>query len=146
MKRDNSLFLTKLLINTVIVLIPIIAIFSSKIIYLFLEVNKLLTIELYLNISFYLSLAVAFIILIELKTLIKNIENDNIFEVCNIKILKRISYYFFIEAMIAFVSSFYLLSWALIMLASFFMALIIRVLKNVFRKAYLIKLENDYTV
>lgn len=146
MKRDNSLFLTKLLINTVIVLIPIIAIFSSKIIYLFLEVNKLLAIALYLNISFYLSLAVAFIILIELKTLIKNIENDNIFEVCNIKILKRISYYFFIEAMIAFVSSFYLLSWALIMLASFFMALIIRVVKNVFRKAYLIKLENDYTV
>lgn len=146
MKRDNSLFLTKLLINTVIVLIPIIAIFSSKIIYLFLEVNKLLAIALYLNISFYLSLAVAFIILIELKTLIKNIENDNIFEVCNIKILKRISYYFFIEAMIAFVSSFYLLSWVLIMLASFFMALIIRVVKNVFRKAYLIKLENDYTV
>lgn len=104
------------------------------------------SIFLQLVILLYLSMIPAAIILVKLNTLLSNIRKEKIFEYQNVTCLRVISYCCFAIALISGVMLFWrILAFALVI--SFgFVGLLLRVLKNVFEQAVLLREENDLTV
>lgn len=84
--------------------------------------------------------------LYELYRLLCSIEIKNVFTAQNTAILGRLSLCCIAAAVICLASTFYYPSFAVPAVAGAFLALILHVLKNVFRQAVAIKDENDYTI
>lgn len=95
---------------------------------------------------FYPSSVFAAIILYSLIKLLKNIREDEVFIIDNVKYLKKVSWCCVIIGVIAFVGGIFYLPCVLISCAGFFVGMLLRVLKNVMQKAVEIKEENDLTV
>lgn len=91
-------------------------------------------------------LGVGLIILFFLRRLIKNIDNDETFGERNIKYLRIISWLCILETIILFASAFYYFPWIFVAGVTAFVGLIVRIIKNVFCQALLIKEENDFTI
>ena len=146
MNKYNSIIFTKifLLVSQVFLVFLGIGLYPLLMFY-----TKILGMESYFIlflISFYLCIGFGFYILITLDRLIKNIEREEIFIIENVSYLRYISWASFIIAIICFISAFYYVEWILGFVVGVFMGAILRVIKNVFEKAILIKEENDYTV
>lgn len=94
----------------------------------------------------YLCLALAFFILRHLYKLLNNIRQDQIFTNINIAILRSISWECMAVACICAIASIGYMSFLLVSIVFAFIALIIRVVKNVIAQAKLMKEENDYTI
>lgn len=97
-------------------------------------------------ILFYVCAAMAFIALFFLNKLIKNIRSSEIFITENTKILRILSWCCYAVAIAAFIYNFWEYYYIIVSAAAAFFGLIIRVLKNVFRKAVEIREENDGTI
>ncbi len=82
----------------------------------------------------------------DLRKLLWNISCGNVFLVCNVAILRRLSWYCIIAGLIFFVSGFFYLPFFFLSIAAAFIGLILRVVKNVFSEAVALKDENDYTI
>jgi len=93
-----------------------------------------------------LCLGIGLIILYFLNKLIKNIENEKTFNERNILLLRITSWFCFLEALILLVSSSYYFPWFFVAGVAAFMGVIVRIIKNVFCQALLIKEENDFTI
>lgn len=91
-------------------------------------------------------LGVGLIILFLLQRLIQNIDNDETFSERNIKILRVTSWLCFFEALILVISTSYYFPWLFVAGVAGFVGLVVRVIKNVFCQALLIKEENDFTI
>lgn len=91
-------------------------------------------------------LGLALVILFYLNKLIKNIDKNNVFSSENVRILRIISWLCNIEGLMLLISSIYYLPWIFVAGLGVFVGLIVRVVKNVFCQAILIKDENDYTI
>lgn len=86
------------------------------------------------------------IALFMLNFLLKNIQNEHIFIVPNVKYIKICSWCCICVAVICFVSALYYLPFAIVSIAAAFMGLILRIIKNVFDNAIIIKQDYDLTI
>ena len=97
-------------------------------------------------ITLYLAAAVALVIVTALDRLLSNIRHDKVFIPANVKILRLISYCCFAVSVIFIYFSFIRpFAWLVVIAAAFF-GLILRVIKNVFEQAIILKEENDFTI
>lgn len=97
-------------------------------------------------VALYLVAVIALVVLFSLQRLLYNIKLDEVFTPENVRILRLLSWCCFAVAVIfALLGIAYLFS-LLIAAAAVFIALILRVLKNVFSIAVELKAENDYTI
>lgn len=94
----------------------------------------------------YLSLLPAGTLLWNLHRLLQRIGRGEVFVRANERALRRISWCCIAEAAICVVSCLYYLPFLLVSIAAGFMALIVRVIKNVFAEAIALKDENDFTI
>ena len=78
--------------------------------------------------------------------LLANIRKEAVFTEKNTRYLRGMSWCCLAAGLIFLVSSFYYLPFFALCAAAVFMALILRVIKNVFAQAEEIKKENDYTI
>ncbi|MBL1229107.1 DUF2975 domain-containing protein [Enterococcus sp. BWB1-3] len=93
-----------------------------------------------------LCLGIGLVILYFLYQLIRNIEKEKIFTEQNIKLLRITSWLCFLEAIILLISSSYYFPWFFVAGVAAFVGVIVRIIKNVFCQARLIKEENDFTI
>ena len=78
--------------------------------------------------------------------MLSNIRSGQIFEHDNVNCLRVISYSCFIIAVIAAVMIYWRILAFVVVVAFGFVGLLLRVLKNVFEQAVLLREENDLTV
>lgn len=97
-------------------------------------------------ITLYLCLAVAIFLLFDLYKLLTNIKQDQIFIYDNVNCLRRISWLCIIVGIITLVSTIQYMPFILVSITFAFIALIVRVVKNVIEQAIFIKEENDFTI
>lgn len=98
------------------------------------------------NVTVYLAMIPAFLILFLLHILLTNIKNEEVFIMKNVTVLRVISYACFALSLISAVMIIWRLLALVICLAFAFIGLLLRVLKNVFEQAVIIREENDLTV
>ncbi|MBQ8647308.1 MAG: DUF2975 domain-containing protein [Oscillospiraceae bacterium] len=84
--------------------------------------------------------------LYRLGQLLKNIAAGQVFTPENVRALRIISWCFVTAGALCFVSAFHYLPWGIFAAACGFMALLMRVVKNCFEQAVLMKDELDFTV
>lgn len=94
----------------------------------------------------YLAMIPAIIILILLDRLLSNICAGKIFEHSNVTFLRIISYCCFAISLISAIMVIWRVLALVIFLAFAFIGLLLRVLKNVFEQAVVLREENDLTV
>ena len=101
---------------------------------------------LYLRIFMYMCAVPAFIVLFTLDHLLRNIRKEEVFTRENIKLLSRLSWGCFIASGIALGFFFIYRMLIFIVISIFLIGLMLRVVKNAFEEAVIIKEENDYTI
>ena len=94
----------------------------------------------------YASVLPAGLLLFELNGLLQRIGNGAVFEPRNETALRRISWCCIFEAVVCVASALYYLPFLLVAVAAGFMALIVRVIKNVFAEAIVLKTEQEFTI
>ncbi len=94
----------------------------------------------------YAAMIPAGVIVFLLNKLLTNIKKEKVFEHENVTVLRVISYCCFAISLISVVMTFWRLLGLVIVLAFAFMGLLLRVLKNVFEQAVVLREENDLTV
>lgn len=94
----------------------------------------------------YIAMVPAFVILFLLNTLLTNIRRGNIFVGKNVFALKVISYCCFVIAALSLIMTVWRLLALVIFAAFAFVGLLLRVLKNVFEQAVILREESDFTV
>lgn len=103
------------------------------------------TIKIILTV-FYVSCPAGWLALIFIMKILKNILSGDVFTAKTVNYLRYLSWCCCFVAIAAGVSAIFYLPLAIFALASAFMALILRVLKNVMAKATEIKNENELTI
>ena len=98
------------------------------------------------NVIVYLAMIPAAVILFFLNTLLSNIKNEKIFQNQNVFCLRIISYCCFVIAGLSLVMAYWRILAGVIFIAFSFVGLLLRVLKNVFEQAVILREENDLTV
>lgn len=94
----------------------------------------------------YFCLPFAFILLLALRHLLKNILRSKVFIYENVKLLRILSWCCVAVALITVISGYFYLPFYIIGTAAGFFALILRVIKNIFCTAIEIKNENELTI
>lgn len=97
-------------------------------------------------ITLYAASIPAYLALYRLYRLLANLDKGQVFVSQNVDCLAALSRCCWAVAVICLVSSFYYLPYLLVMVAAAFMALILRIVQNVFRQACEMKDELDLTV
>ncbi|MFV0527225.1 MAG: DUF2975 domain-containing protein [Lachnospiraceae bacterium] len=87
-----------------------------------------------------------FLMLLWMHRLLRNIQSEEVFTEVNVHLLRRLSWGCIAEAIIMFVAGFLYPSFFVISVAAAFIALIIRVIKNMMEQAGELKKENDFTI
>ena len=100
----------------------------------------------YFLVSTYTVAVPAAVTLYMMNRLLANIRKEEVFTEKNTRYLRGMSWCCLAAGLIFLVSSFYYLPFFALCAAAVFMALILRVIKNVFAQAEEIKKENDYTI
>ncbi len=159
--KSKSIRLSQALAILSAVLVTVVAFIIPDIVDLYVIAVKLIkdsTVETGLRIgttvNLYAMLIPAYIALIALFSLLKNIRKDEIFVSLNVKLLRILSYCCFAETVLftvfAFVFATLLPSVEMVAIvvafAAAFFGLILRVIKNVFEKAIEIREENEFTI
>jgi len=88
----------------------------------------------------------AWILLVNLWRLLSNIKRDMVFDTTSVKYLRITSWCCAGACLICFLSTIYYIPFILISVAAGFMALIVRIVKNIFEQAISMKDELDLTV
>ena len=150
MKKQNySVMITSILVKALFVLIIVCCIFAPLIVRVYdNRIFALFGMSVYLPtiITLYLAAAAALVIVTALDRLLSNIRHDKVFTPANVKILRLISYCCFAVSVIFIYFSFIRpFAWLVVIAAAFF-GLILRVIKNVFEQAIILKEENDFTI
>lgn len=96
--------------------------------------------------TIYCAVPLAAAVLAFLYQLLGRIQKGEIFVRENVRLLRAISWCCFGAALVCLASALYYLPYLLLAALAAFMALIVRVVKNVFEQAILLKDEIDYTI
>ena len=97
-------------------------------------------------VTIYLCSIFAWLLLYGLWKLLGNMKRGRVFVEENVRRLRAVSWCCVGAAVICFVSCVYYLPFLFVSVAAAFMALIVRIVKNVFQQANAMKSELDYTV
>lgn len=96
--------------------------------------------------TIYLCSIFAWLLLVRLWRLLRNMQAGRVFEEENVRILRAVSWYCVGVCFICLASAAYYIPFAAVGIAAGFMALIVRIVKNVFQQAIAMKSELDFTV
>lgn len=96
--------------------------------------------------SVYCALPPAALLLWELRRFLGNIGAGRVFIPQNVRCLRRISWCCIAGGLVCLASALYYLPFLAVSAAAAFVALIVRVIKNVFEQAILLKDEMDHTI
>lgn len=88
----------------------------------------------------------AALLLISLFNLLRRIEQEEVFIQKNVESLRHISWYCFLGAAISAASALYYIPWIMVAIAAAFVALIVRVVKNVVARAVSLQDDVDFTI
>lgn len=151
--KDRSLALSRFAVGVFMLLLAAAAVLAPWLTKLFLDfssapftgLSRQQVILLFLGYE-YLSVPAAALVLWQLRGLLGRIGQGQVFVPANPRALRRISWACLFEAALCFTGAFWYLPFLLVSVAAGFMALIVRVVKNVMEQAVAIKDENDYTI
>ena len=101
---------------------------------------------LWMMLTIYLCSIFAWLLLAQLWRLLRNIQAGRVFEEENVHILRAVSWCCAGAGLVCLGSTFWYLPFAAVAVAACFMALIVRIVKNVFQQALAMKSELDLTV
>ncbi len=145
--RDKSVRLSKCCIYLFMVAYVLICIFAPQIFKWLVSFGTGSEIQLkYFLATVYTGAVPAGLALWDLRKLLKNISSGDVFIENNVSVLRRLSWYCIAAGLICLVSTIYYPLFLVISVAAAFIGLILRVVKNVFAQAVLIKDENDFTI
>lgn len=152
--NDRSVRLTQGIIRACYILLGVVAVGLPFLLNKgFYHFDILGQIKSYVIGPFYAVVPAGYVALVCLDKLLINIRRDAVFVYDNVKLLRIISWACTYAALVGFVafvvillSDFMFETMLVLSAGEFFMALIVRVVKNVFDKAIEIKEENDLTV
>ena len=99
-----------------------------------------------LIIVLYVESVFGWLLIFRLGKLVRNIKHGNVFIEQNVKILRFVSYLCLGIGITAIVGGVFYQPFFFVAIAALFMTLIVRIVKNVFQQAILMKNELDYTV
>lgn len=96
--------------------------------------------------TIYLCSIFGWLLLVRLWRLLRNIQRGLVFEEENVSLLRAVSWCCVGACVICLASTLYYLPFLVVSIAAGFMALIVRIVKNVFQQAIAMKTELDFTV
>lgn len=102
--------------------------------------------QLYFLLTYYSGAFFVIITLLKLNMLLKNISLNKIFIKQNVSLIRVCSWCCIAIGIICFVSGIYYFPFFIISVFSVFMGLILRIIKNIFERAIIIKEENEFTI
>jgi hypothetical protein len=102
--------------------------------------------EIWFFVTLYAGTVPAASLLVSLYRLLRRIERGEVFVQKNVDSLRFISWCCFAGVLISVVSVLYYVPWVMVTVAAAFMALIVRVVKNVFAKAVALQDDVDHTI
>lgn len=146
--KENSLTLSKVCTILFAVGLVIIICIAPWLMKWAIEYSASLQPSLYtfLLATIYIGAIPAAFLLFSLYKLLHNLGNEIVFAQQNVRLLRHISWCCVFGAIICFISAFYYIAWVAVSIAAAFVALIVRIIKNVFAYAIAIKEENDLTI
>ncbi len=146
--KDLNLRLSQYFILLLAIALLTICFATPKIVPWFAQLrNELLEgCEPLLFITVYSSVLPASFLLYFMHTLLKNINDNQVFTPNNVKLLKHISNCCLIETVILALSGLYYPTFGIMAVLAVFMSLILRVVSSVFRQAVDLKDDNDLTI
>ncbi len=100
----------------------------------------------WMMLTIYLCSIFAWILLVKLWRLLWNIQSGRVFDEENVRLLRAVSHCCVGAGVICAASCWYYLPFIMVAIAAGFMALIVRIVKNVFQQAIAMKSELDFTV
>lgn len=155
--KDNTASVTQMIVRLCYILLA-----GSAVAFPFISGGKLGTSDVfgyinvygkYLIIPFYLVVPAGYVALISLDKILTNIKNDIVFDKQNVRLLNSLTYSCLWATLVGLISFIVLrviyIPFDLLIvltLAEAFMTLVVRVVRNVFKKAIEIKEENDLVV
>ncbi len=149
-KPAFSIKLSSVLVKIVFALIIVCCIAAPWLVKLYDEnyilSSGLKSVSLPLIVTLYCCAVPAIILILALDRLLTNIKKGNAFITQNVTCLRIISYCCFTVSIVFIYFSFIRHFAFFIVIAAAFFGLIIRVIKNVFQQAVIIREENDYTI
>lgn len=146
--KNKSIVLSKICIFGMLILCIFLFLFAHRLFLLrnFYNDIFMLSMRRYFTISTYCLLPPAFTALYFLYRLLDNISRSEVFTERNIFYMRVLSWSCFLAALICLLSAFYYRPFFLLAFGAGFMGMILRVVKNVFAQALLLKEENDFTI
>ena len=102
--------------------------------------------EVWFFVTLYVGSVPGALLLVGLYRLLRRIERGEVFVQKNVNSLRRISWYCFAGAVVSVISVVYYVPWIMVTVAAAFMALIVRVVKNVFARAVALQDDVDHTI
>ena len=145
---DKSLLLTRVCVWLSAVALVLLCVSAPWLFFWFIQKRLTLPPQSrdYFLVTTYTVAVPAAIALYMMNRLLANIRKEEVFTEKNTRYLRGMSWCCLAAGLIFLVSSFYYLPFFALCAAAVFMALILRVIKNVFAQAEEIKKENDYTI
>ena len=145
---DKSLFLTRIFVWLGGAVLAVLCVSAPWVFSWFVRERMLLPMEYrnYFLATTYTVALPAVAALYMMNRLLANIKREEVFTEQNTGYLRGMSWCCLAAGLIFLVSSFYYPAFFALCAAAVFMALILRVIKNVFAQAEEIKKENDYTI
>ena len=145
---DKSLLLTRVCVWLSAAALVLLCVSAPWLFYWFIQKRLILPPQSrdYFLVTTYTVAVPAAIALYMMNRLLANIRKEEVFTEKNTRYLRGMSWCCLAAGLIFLVSSFYYLPFFALCAAAVFMALILRVIKNVFAQAEEIKKENDYTI
>ncbi len=147
--KDKSVMLSRICIVVFTGLLAIADICAYWLVSWFIRVSHTLnglTDRILLMITVYSCSICAWILLVNLWKLLTNIQKGMLFEMTSVKHLRITSWCCLGVCVICLLSTLYYKPFILMSIAAGFMALIVRIIKNVFEQAISMKNELDFTV
>lgn len=147
MKKDKSAAVSLITLYLLFAVLIALAITAPVLAKTFIEkFDRPETIFFPVVVTFYCIFPFAVGVIFCLSRLLKNIMKENVFITENVKLLRAISILLFVAAMIFAVAGYFYMPFYLLAVCSAFIVLIVRVVKNCFAAAVLLKDENDMTI
>ncbi len=104
------------------------------------------TIKIGMMVTLYAISIFAWIILVEMFILLLNLKKAEVFTLRNVKILRIVSICLLVIALVSVAGGFFYLPFFIVAVASAFLTLIVRIVKNTFAEAVRMKDELDLTI
>lgn len=145
-EQPKSLFITSVLVKAVFAALVAAVFFIPWAAQWYDSVSKQEPVFWPLCICLYLTLIPAFLLVYCLGRVLNNVKSGAVFTADTVKMLRIISYCCFSAAAVFAVLGIWRLLALLLCFAALFVGLLLRVLKNVFQQAVIIREENDFTI